>query len=277
MDLLFYLLRFWLCAVALTVLLSYAVAWYELANQQPTLIDRRFKSGNLWLAVKLLACETLAVFLTSLLYPLGWLFPTERSARHDDGPVVLLLHGLFHSRCCWWLVKWRLRRHGFRNLHSINLPAWRDSQVLTELIAKKVDLLRHATGVDKVVLIGHSMGGLLGRNYLQLRGGELKVARLVQLGSPNGGSKLAPFALSRLARQLLPGSAFLGELKVAALPSGVPVTSIYSRHDNIIIPPRLSQLEGAENIELVGIGHVTLLYARRSFEALLEALRKDSS
>jgi len=275
MEILLTLLQIWLVAVALTVLLSYAVAWYELANQQPGLIDRRFRGANLWLALRLITLETLAVFLTSLLYPLGWLIPAEKPVPRAGGPQVLLLHGLFHSRSCWWLVKWRLRRSGYRNLHSINLPAWRDAQVLTELIAKKVDHLRHAYGAERVVLIGHSMGGLLGRNYLQLRGGAHKVERLIQLGSPNGGSKLAPFAVSRLARQLLPGSAFLAELKAAPLPADVPVTSIFSRHDNIVIPPQLSSLEGAKCVELTGLGHVTLLYSRRSFAPLLQAMSEE--
>jgi len=258
---------------SLTVLLSYTVAWYELANLQPSLLEKRFVPGNLLLTARLLAQESLLVFLTVLVYPLGWLLPGERLQRHGDGPVILLLHGLFHNRACWWLVKSRLRGQGYRNLHTLNLPPWKDIEVLTELIAKKVDLLRHQLGVEQVVLVGHSLGGLLARNYLVRRGGANKVAGLIQLGTPNQGSKLAPFAISRLARQLMPGSAFLADLKVEGLPAEVPVTSIYSRHDNIIIPFHNSRLEGAGEVELQGCGHVCLLFSPGAFSPLLGALR----
>jgi len=258
---------------SLTVLLSYTVAWYELANLQPSLLEKRFVPGNLWLTARLLAQESLLVFLTVLVYPLGWLLPGERLQRHGDGPVILLLHGLFHNRACWWLVKSRLRGHGYRNLHTLNLPPWKDIEVLTEMIAKKVDLLRHQLGVEQVVLVGHSLGGLLARNYLVRRGGANKVAGLIQLGTPNQGSKLAPFAISRLARQLMPGSVFLAGLKVEGLPAEVPVTSIYSRHDNIIIPFHNSRLEGAREEELQGCGHVCLLFSPGAFAPLLGALR----
>lgn len=258
---------------ALTVLLSYTVAWYELANLQPSLLEKRFAPRNLWLTLRLLVQESLLVFLTVLVYPFGWLLPGEKLQRHSDGPVILLLHGLFHNRACWWLVKHRLRRQGYRNLHTLNLPPWKDLEVLTELIAKKVDTLRHQLGVEQVVLIGHSLGGLLGRNYLVRRGGARKVAGLIQLGTPNQGSKLAPFALTRLAKQLMPNSSFLAGLNVDGLPEGVPVTSIYSRHDNIIIPFHASRLEGARDVELQGCGHVCLLFSPGAFAPLLEAVK----
>jgi len=266
-----------LCALfglsALSVLLSYTVAWYELANLQPSLLEKRFAPRNLWLSTRLLAQESLLVFATVLVYPLGWLLPGEKLQRRGDGPVILLLHGLFHNRACWWLVKQRLRRQGFVNLHTLNLPPWKDIEVLTELIAKKVDALRHQLGVEQVVLVGHSLGGLLGRNYLARRGGTHKVAALIQLGTPNQGSKLAPFAITRLARQLMPGSPFLADLKVEGLPAGVPVTSIYSRHDNIIIPFHFSRLDGASEVELEGCGHVCLLFSPGAFAPLLESLK----
>lgn len=258
--------------VGLFVLLSYAIAWYEAANLRPELIEGRFRPANLLLASRLVVMESCLVYLTLLMHPFGWLLPEEKNRQPGNGPPLLLLHGLFHNRMCWWWVKLRLRRLGWTDLHSIYLPPWRNEEVLTEQVAKKIDALRHARGIEKVNLVGHSMGGILARNYLQLRGGKDKVARLVMLGSPNHGSKLAPFAMTRLGRPLMPGSAFLQKLNAAPFPEGVPVNNIFTRHDNLVVPSTLARVEGIAEIELAGLGHVSLLYHPRAFASLVQAL-----
>ena len=53
--------------------------------------------------------------------------------------------------------------------------------------------VRNVTGADKVVLIGHSMGGLAARDYLQdptkwQSDGQHHVAKLATVGTPHGGS-----------------------------------------------------------------------------------------
>lgn len=59
------------------------------------------------------------------------------------------------------------------------------------------------SGADKVILIGHSMGGLAGREYLQNQGnwqpdGEHHVAKLLTIGTPHGGSNLTGIGLGLL-------------------------------------------------------------------------------
>ncbi|MCU0471391.1 MAG: GPI inositol-deacylase [Arcicella sp.] len=53
--------------------------------------------------------------------------------------------------------------------------------------------VRNVTGADKVILMGHSMGGLAARDYLQnstkwQSDGQHHVAKLVTVGTPHGGS-----------------------------------------------------------------------------------------
>jgi pimeloyl-ACP methyl ester carboxylesterase len=185
---------------------------------------------------------------------------------------VLLLHGLFHNRTCWSWLRYCLRRRGMTSVHTLNLPPWFDVETLVERIDQRIDELRFASGADKVHLVGHSMGAMLARHYLQLRGGAAKVASATLLGAPNAGSKLVPFALTPLGELLLPGSEFLERLAEAPLPEGVPLRNIYSRHDNMVVPADNGHLEGAENVLLTGIGHASLLYHPHAFEALYDAL-----
>lgn len=276
MSIFFGLLAILFGACALVVVMSYAIVWYENSNLDPSLVESRFQPHNLWLAARLMLLETLLLGLTVLLHPLGWLPPRETAAGKEATPV-LLLHGLFHNRACWLWLKLQLHRRGHSAVYTINLPPWKDIEALTERVAKKIDAIRLAQGVDRVHLVGHSMGGMIARNYLQLRGGAPKVASCTLLAAPNGGSKLAPFALSPLGRVLIPGSEFLQRLAQAPLPEGLPLRVFYSRHDNMVLPFMHGRLEGAEELELGGMGHMAILYHPDAINPLLDGLsRRDA-
>ena len=254
---------------ALSVVLSFSIAWYERINGDPTVAEERRHA----FAARLMLTEFACLLLTLLLRPLGWL-PT----RIAGGPVrrtpVILLHGLFQNRSCLLVLHWRLRAAGFDRVVSINTPPGRDLQALVDKVAGTVEQLRTAAGVKQVHLVGHSMGGILARCYLQLQGGAPHVATCVTLGSPHLGSKLAPFAVSSLGRDLLPGSNLLTRLNAEPLPAGVRFTAIYSRHDNIIVPADHGRLDGADNFELTGLGHTALLFSAQVAAAVVAALDK---
>ena len=60
--------------------------------------------------------------------------------------------------------------------------------------------VRNVTGSDKVILMGHSMGGLAARDYLQNSSkwqsdGQHHVAKLVTVGTPHGGSNGSGFGI----------------------------------------------------------------------------------
>ena len=271
--LLLLVIKFTVYAVFLTVLLCYTVAWYERANARPELIERRFTTRGLCIAIWLLIQESACLLVTILLRPFGWLPAQMPSAKSGSLPPVILLHGLFQNRSCLFWLQYRLRSAGYRQIISINTAPWRDLERLTEQLAKKVDELRIRLKVDKVILIGHSMGGMIARNYVQNRGGAVNVERVVTLGSPHNGSKLAPFALSPMGKLLLPGSEFIRRFNSIAWPETPPIVSIYTRYDNIVMPAELARMEGARTVELDGMGHTALLFHPRSLQAVVEALK----
>jgi pimeloyl-ACP methyl ester carboxylesterase len=273
LSLLLLLIKITVFAVFLTVLLSYTVAWYERANARPDLIERRFTTRGLCIATWLLIQESACLLVTILLRPFGWLPARPPSAKQESLPPVILLHGLFQNRSSLFWLQHRLHSAGYRQIISINTPPWKDLETLTEKLAKKVDEMRIRFKVDKVILVGHSMGGIIARNYVQNRGGAANVERIVTLGSPHHGSKLAPFALSPIGKTLLPGSEFIRRFNSAAWPQGTPIVSIYTRYDNIVMPAELARMDGAGSVELDGMGHTALLFHPRSLQAVIEALK----
>ena len=270
----FSLLGLFFGALIAVVTLTCAIAWYEYANRDPQLLNRRLAPRRLAFVVALIVVETACLALTILLQPWGWLNRKEKPAVNGQPPIILL-HGLFQSPACWLWLKHQLRRQGFSDLYAIALPPWKDVEILTERLAKRVDELRHATGLQQVHLIGHSMGGIIARNYLQIRGGEHKVDHCLLIATPNSGSKLAPFALSPLGKLLMPGSAFLQRLAAEPLPADARISTIYSRHDNMVLPYENARLDGARNIELAGSGHISLLFRRRVMQTIVDLLKEE--
>ena len=261
--------------VAGVVIISCAFLWYEAANRDPALLNNRLSSANLWLAVRLMGGEFLAICLILVTNPFGWSNRPDKPAHNQSGTPVILLHGLFQNRSTWLWMKYRLRRKGITDLYTINLPAWKDVETLTERVAKLVDELRQLRGVKKVHLIGHSMGGVIARNYLQIRGGAEKVDRCILIGAPNAGSKLVPFVVTNLGKNLMPGSPFLTNLNAQPYPENARLTNIYSRHDNLVLPFENAILEKQTNIEIASVGHNALLFHPAVFAALHTVLTED--
>jgi triacylglycerol lipase len=257
---------------ALTVLLSFTVAWYERANANPDLIGQRFTLRGVGIAIWLMVQETACLLITIALRPFGWCKARIHKGQPADRPPIILIHGLFQNRACLFWLEYRLRRAGLKHIYSINTPPWRDLETLTETLVKMIDELRVALQVDKVDLVGHSMGGIIGRNYVQNRGGTARVRKLVTLGSPHHGSKLAPFAVSSMGLTLLPGSEFLRTFNQTTLPAETQVTAIYTRYDNVVLPASSARMDGATNIELAGMGHTALLFHPDALQAVVTAL-----
>ncbi|PKN11953.1 MAG: hypothetical protein CVU69_10105 [Deltaproteobacteria bacterium HGW-Deltaproteobacteria-4] len=262
-----WILIFWV------VTTSCAVAWYEYSNRDPQLLAGRFLPERRYLALRLIFVEAWSIFLVVCAYPFG-LLPQKPQIliKVAQKRPVLLLHGLFQNRAVWFLMKQRLEQCGFPVV-TMNLPPYEMVESLGRKIAETVEETLVTYDAEQVDIVGHSMGGLLARYYIEFLGGDKRVNHCIMLGTPNAGSKLAPFALSSLGRDLMPGSDFLTELNAAPLSEKVGYVTIYSLHDNLVIPAESAELPGAEAIEIEWLGHNSLIFHRESIEATIDALR----
>ena len=178
-------------------------------------------------------------------------------------PPVLLIHGYLATRGSVHLLESRLADRGrvvmTYRFGPVHLGDIRDS---AGFIARKVESIIAQTGVEKVDVVAHSMGGLVALDYLKRLGGEKRIRRLVLLGTPISGTwtallGIATTPLGRAALQLLPGSAFLRELDQLPLPAGPKVVVVAADRD-WLAPPRTTHLDGAHHL-VVPTGHSGLL------------------
>lgn len=107
-------------------------------------------------------------------------------------PPVLLIHGSGSNEAQWLFVRWRYR-HQF-NMYSIqlnSLPLGDDSTDMEQMalvVQNKIQAIYRECN-QKVILVGHSMGGLVAAQYAEgLDPQGLYVARIVTLGSPFRGA-----------------------------------------------------------------------------------------
>ena len=257
----------------LLVLLSSLLSWVYRTPRAPG------EGIGLAGTVRLVLAEWRSLLLANLVY-----LPWEDLALRPDPPLapvdrvpVILVHGYFANRGYFRPL---VRRLEARGISPVFVPSSRTVVSPIEAFAEElhghVERIVAATGQPRVVLVGHSMGGLVARAYMA-RHGNRRVARLVTLGSPHHGSVLAHLGAGANAREMEPGSAFLEQLRRDE-GAGEPrpeTLSIYSRHDNMVFPQASSRLEGARAVAVSGVGHIDLLRSRAVFEALVSALRLD--
>jgi pimeloyl-ACP methyl ester carboxylesterase len=221
-----------------------------------------FRQNGAWRKLPMYICAYCREWgynlLSFCLYPFGFLPWSEPQSTE---PAIVLLHGYSMNKSHMLVLLWRLRRAGFRNVRAVNL--WPPLSSLHQIGQHTLRRLKTIPG--PLTIVAHSMGGLVARHCAK-EGAPIK--QIITLGTPHAGTLMAAFGRGHNARDMRCDSKFLAELG----DSRVPLTSIYSQLDNVIIPPH-SAAFGSQVIEFDHCGHNTLVYDSQVFGAIVQALR----
>ncbi|MFJ9000791.1 esterase/lipase family protein [Streptomyces sp. NPDC102359] len=179
-------------------------------------------------------------------------------------PPVVLLHGFIDNRSVFVLLRRSLAQHGRQQIESLNYsPLTCDIRTAAELLGRHIEQVCERTGSTRVDVVGHSLGGLIARYYVQRLGGDRRVRTLVTLGTPHSGTRVAPLANAHpIVRQMRPGSPVLEELAQPAPGCRTHFVAFWSDLDHIMDPLETACVEHpdltAVNVRVSGVGHLAL-------------------
>jgi pimeloyl-ACP methyl ester carboxylesterase len=216
-------------------------------------------------------------------YPLGLLAETSaKPDRHDlrglsphqrglvhfavdaAATPILLVHGIVDNHTIFSPLERALRRRGFSDLSSFDYGVLTsDVRTTAQDLAIAIEKLTAESGYEKVHVIGHSLGGLITRYYVQRMGGHERVHTVVTLGTPHQGTALARAgSVLPLIRQLRPDSDVIAELSQPAPDCDTRFIAFHSDLDQLIVPGRNARIEHPDlrvrNVAVHGIGHMSL-------------------
>lgn len=200
--------------------------------------------------------------------------------RRDGGDAVLLLHGLGANRSNWWFVTRQLRAAGFGCIHAFTDHAVGvDLPRLAARCAERIDDIGRRDGVERVHVIGHSLGGIVARYAIGVLGAS-GVATCVTIASPHGGVPLARLGSAGvIGRQLRPDSPHMALMRSSAQESATRYVAYFSNLD-VVVPARRAMIVEPEldatNVLVKDHGHFSVMLSRQLTSSLADHLRRGA-
>lgn len=129
-----------------------------------------------------------------------------------DTPIILV-HGYLNTNTGWIDLRKKLEEAGYGPVYAPTLhSSSQDIRQSAFQIGEAVEYVRQENGGKPVILIGHSMGGIIAAYCAQHVAPEGSVRAVVTLGTPIRGTKTASIAFGRAALQMKKDSHFLTRL-----------------------------------------------------------------
>ena len=204
---------------------------------------------------------------------------TDMGWSRPELPPVVLVHGFLGTRGTMLPMTRRFQADGrvvFSYAYgTFNLGSLRRS---AEDLARQLRTICDQLEVERVDLVGYSMGGLISLHAVKFLQAHAHVRSLVMMGSPLRGTwagvagVVAIGAISPSVWQILPGSAFLEELLAAPVPAGLRMCQIHAASDTLCPPPGPIEGVAPRDYVLLAGGHASLVVTEPFYRACSEFL-----
>jgi triacylglycerol lipase len=214
----------------------------------------------------LLGVERLALLreVTLVAHDLAAVVPEAQAG--DD--VVVLVHGFLASAGVFRPLRARLERDAGARVATFTHAPGAGIRRIARRLGALIDGLPRGT---RITVVGHSLGGVVARWYVQELGGHTRVVRTISLASPFGGVHV-PQVL--VGADLHEQSALLRRLRERAHLAGVPHTSIVAEDDTVVVGVETASLGFGEVVVLPRRGHHALLFCERAAGLVIDRIRR---
>jgi triacylglycerol lipase len=191
---------------------------------------------------------------------------------------VLLVHGFNGSGASWHVLRQQLRDGGYpdRAVEAISYDSTASNVTVADEIRSAVDALLARNDARTVDIIGHSMGTIAARYYVEHLDGSGNVDAFVSLAGVNRGTIWAVgCAVLVSCREMLPGSSLIDGF-APDVTGDLPTRfgAWWSPCDPAIVPHTNAELPGADNTETDCIGHSELKTDPRVLDEVLDFIAR---
>jgi hypothetical protein len=217
---------------------------------------------------QLIGLERLALLREMALVPLDLIDVVPTVGPDED--VVVLVHGFLATAGVFRPLRARLEKETRARVATFTQIPGAGVRRIAGRLAELVDRFPRSA---RVTVVGHSLGGIVARYYVQELGGDERVTRTISLASPFRGVDVP---------QLLVGvdlhaqSDLLRRLRQKAHECGVPHTSIVGAEDIVVAGIETACLGFGDVVVLPERGHNALLFCDRAASVVIDRVRRGS-
>ncbi len=191
---------------------------------------------------------------------------------------VLLIHGINDTGAVFHKMSAYLKNLGW-SVYDLSLTPNNGDLGLDQLAHQVADYVAQTFVPQQPLdLVGFSMGGIVGRYYIQRLGGINQVQRLIAISSPHQGTQVAYLSERPGCIQMRPDSAFLKDLNQdIAILNRLSFTSIWTPFDLMIVPATSSRIPVGAEVQVPVLLHPLMLTNTWSLKAVAKALAEPIS
>lgn len=190
--------------------------------------------------------------------------------RSGNAQPVIVLPGIYET--------WHFLEPLMAALHDAGHPisvvtALRHNILTLPASAEIVRQVIEREHLDRVLILAHSKGGLIGKYAMTLADPDGRIDRMIAIGTPFAGSSWARAAPVSHLRSLYGQDPVIAAMRLDRAVNA-RITSIYGVFDSLV--PSGSCLDGATNVQLPVGGHFRILRDPRTVSAVLDASRSST-
>lgn len=204
-------------------------------------------------------------------FPLAYCMPLENV--EQEGRPILLVHGYLHNASGWIPFLKGLGEQKIGPVYTINLGhPFLPLSEYAKRVEEKAKKIREERKRDDLILIGHSMGGVVSSLYASKFAPE-NTATVFTVGSPHAGSHVASLlGVGPNGREMKPNAPILKEIQESLRTKNIPFYQIGSEADLLVSAD--SALTGlGKQLRLTDLGHVSLMSSEKVLNWIATELR----
>lgn len=188
---------------------------------------------------------------------------------------ILLIQGYLHNSSVWLYHGSKFKKRGLGPIYTINFkkPFSSIEEHALEL-QNKVEAIQKENNTPDLILIGHSMGGLIGSYYaLNLAKGS-HITDIISIATPFCGSSFANIGIGQCAKEMEKHSILIEELKrQIENDKNIRFYYITSYTDHLVRPQSALIGNNLNNqCMLNGVGHASLLFSKKANDQICKWL-----